>query len=153
MKVILLRDIERLGRRGDVVSVRDGFARNYLLPGKLALIADEANLRQLESIKSQIASQETKLTRRFLDQAQRLGLVTVKTALKMGAEGAFGAITNADIADLLEKAGHKVDKHAILLDEPIKAPGVYDIPIKLGRDITATVKLWVVEEAAGSNGS
>ncbi len=149
MKVILLSDIERLGKRGEVVVVRDGFARNYLLPKKLALIADEVNLRQLETIKKQIAGQETRVTRRLLDAAQRLGLVTVKTALKMGAEGAFGAITNADIADLLEKAGHKVDKHAILLEEPIKAPGVYDIPIKLGQNITATVKLWVVEEAAG----
>jgi|UniRef100_A0A7V3PSC7 large subunit ribosomal protein L9 len=149
MKVILLSDIDRLGKRGEVVNVRDGFARNYLLPRKLALVADENNLRQLENIKKEIASREEKITRRLVDMAQRLGMVTIKTGIKMGAEGAFGAITNADIALLLEQAGHKVDKHAIVLAEPIKAPGVYDIPVKLGHEITATVKLWVVEEAAG----
>ncbi|MEO0004491.1 MAG: 50S ribosomal protein L9 [candidate division WOR-3 bacterium] len=149
MRVILLSDIERLGKRGEVVEVRDGFARNFLLPRKLALVADEANLRQLEMLKRQIASRETKVTKRLVDMAQRLGLVTVKAALKMGAEGAFGAITNADIAALLKEVGHNVDKHQIVLDEPIKAPGVYDIPVKLGQEITATIKLWVVEEAAG----
>ncbi|MGQ9707730.1 MAG: 50S ribosomal protein L9 [bacterium] len=149
MKVILLSDIERLGARGEVVDVRDGFARNFLFPKKLALVADEANLRQLESIKRQIASREMKVSSRLADMAQRLGLVTVKTSIKMGAEGAFGAITNADIAELLERSGHKVDKRAIVLDEPIRAPGVYDIPIKLGHEVIATVKLWVVEEAAG----
>ncbi|MGB9742720.1 MAG: 50S ribosomal protein L9 [candidate division WOR-3 bacterium] len=149
MKVILLSDIERLGSRGEVVNVRDGFARNYLLPRKLALVANENNLRQLENIKREIASRERKITQRLVDMAQRLGLVTLKTSIRMGAEGAFGAITNADIAALLAQAGHKVDKHAIVLAEPIKAPGVYDIPVKLGREVTATVKLWVVEEQAG----
>ncbi len=149
MKVILLSDIERLGKRGEVVNVRDGFARNYLLPRKLALVADESSLRQLENIRKQLASRETKITRRLMDMAQRLGLVTIKAGIKMGAEGAFGAITNADIARLLEQAGYQVDKHAIVLEEPIKAPGVYDIPVKLGHEITATVKLWVVEETAG----
>jgi large subunit ribosomal protein L9 len=149
MKVILLSDIERLGSRGEVVEVRDGFARNFLLPKKLALVADEANLRQLENIKRQLASREMKVSRRLSEMQERLGLVTVKTSIRMGAEGAFGAITNADVAELLKRAGYKVDKHAIVLEEPIKAPGVYDIPIKLGQDITATVKLWVVEEAAG----
>lgn len=149
MKVILLSDIERLGKRGEVVNVRDGYARNYLLPRKLALVADENSLRQLETIKQQIASREAKITRRLMDMAQRLGLVTIKTGIRMGTEGAFGAITSADIAVLLEQAGYKVDKHAIVLEEPIKAPGVYDIPVKLGHEITATVKLWVVEEAVG----
>lgn len=148
MKVILLSDIERLGKQGEVVNVRDGFARNYLLPRRLALVADENNLSQLENLKKQIANRELKITRQLTDMAQRLGLVTIKTKIKMGAEGAFGAITNADIAGLLKEAGYQLDKHAIVLEEPIKAPGVYDIPVKLGKEITATVKLWVVEEAA-----
>lgn len=147
MKVILLTDIDRLGSQGEVVDVRDGFARNYLLPRKLVLVANEKNLRQLENIKKAIASREAKITRRLSDMAERLGLVTIRTALKMGTEGAFGAITNADIAELLKETGHEVDKHAIVLEKPIKTPGVYDILIKLGQDITATVKLWVVEEA------
>lgn len=146
MKVILLSDIKELGKQGELVEVRDGFARNYLLPRKMAIVANEKNLRQLENIKKALASREAKRTKRLSELAERLGLVTLKTTLKMGAEGAFGAITNADIAELLKKAGQEVDKHAIVLEEPIKAPGVYDILIKLGQEITATVKLWVVEE-------
>jgi large subunit ribosomal protein L9 len=78
----------------------------------------------------------------------KLGLVSIKTSIRMGQEGAFGAITNADIAELMAKEGHEVDKHSIVLGEPIKGPGVYDIPIKLGHEVTATVKLWVAEEPA-----
>ncbi|MCL6466072.1 MAG: 50S ribosomal protein L9 [candidate division WOR-3 bacterium] len=149
MKVILLTDIERLGKQGEVVDVRDGFARNYLLPRKLAIIADEGNMRQLENIRQQIATRNARQTKRLMTVSEQLGLLTLKAKIRMGAEGAFGAITNADIADLLEKAGHNIDKHAIVLDEPIKAPGIYDIPIKLGHEITATVKLWVAEETVG----
>jgi large subunit ribosomal protein L9 len=148
MKVILLSDIERVGDRGQVVNVRDGYARNYLFPRKLALEATSAQLKQLDSIKSQLASRDAKITKRLTDLAGRLGLVSVKTTIKMGQEGAFGAITNADIAALLANEGHEVDKRSIVLAEPIKGPGVYDVPIKLGHEVTATVKLWVAEEPA-----
>jgi len=148
MKVILLSDVERVGPRGTVVSVKPGYARNYLLPRKLALEATKSQLAQLESIKQQLATKEAKITKRLTDFAGRLGLVSVKTTIKMGQEGAFGAVTNADIATLLATEGHEIDKHSIVLDEPIKAPGVYDIPVKLGHEVSATVKLWVAEEPA-----
>jgi large subunit ribosomal protein L9 len=148
MKVILLSDIERVGSRGTVVSVKRGYARNYLLPRKLALEATKSQLAQLESIKQQIATKEAKITKRLTDFAGRLGLVSVKTTIKMGQEGAFGAITNADIAALLAAEGHEIDKHSIVLAEPIKGPGVYDISVKLGHEVSATVKLWVAEEPA-----
>ncbi|MEO0078071.1 MAG: 50S ribosomal protein L9 [candidate division WOR-3 bacterium] len=148
MKVILLSDIERLGARGEVVNVRDGYARNYLLPRKLALIATPAQLKQLDSIKAQLASRDAKITRRLTDLASRLGLVSIKTTIRMGQEGAFGAVTNADIAELLAQEGHVIDKRDIVLAEPIKAPGVYDVPVKLGHEVTATVKLWVAEAPA-----
>jgi large subunit ribosomal protein L9 len=148
MKVILLADIERVGSRGTVVSVKPGYARNYLLPRKLALEATKSQLAQLESIKQQIATKEAKVTKRLTDFADRLGLVSVKTTIKMGEEGAFGSITNADIAALLAAEGHEIDKHSIVLPEPIKGPGVYDIPVKLGHEVSATVKLWVAEEPA-----
>ena len=148
MKVILLSDIERVGSQGTVVSVKRGYARNYLLPRKLALEATKPQLAQLESIKQQIASKEAKITKRLTDFADRLGLVSVKTTLKMGQEGAFGSVTNADIAALLAAEGHEIDKHSIVLAEPIKGPGVYDIPVKLGHEVSATVKLWVAEEPA-----
>jgi large subunit ribosomal protein L9 len=148
MKVILLSDIERLGSRGTVVTVKEGYARNYLLPRKFALEATKSQLAQLESIKQQLATKETKITKRLTDFAGRLGLVSVKTTIKMGQEGAFGAITNADIATLLAAEGHEIDKHSIVLAEPIKGPGVYDIPVKLGHEVSATIKLWVAEEPA-----
>jgi len=148
MKVILLSDIERVGDRGSVVNVKRGYARNYLLPRKLALEATKSQLAQLDSIKQQLATKEAKITKRLTDFAGRLGLVSVKTTIKMGQEGAFGSITNADIATLLAAEGHEIDKHSIVLSEPIKGPGVYDIPVKLGHEVSATVKLWVAEEPA-----
>jgi large subunit ribosomal protein L9 len=148
MKVILLSDIERVGTRGTVVNVKPGYARNYLFPRKFALEATKAQLAQLESIKKQLATKDAKITKRLTDFAGRLGLVSVKTTIKMGQEGAFGAITNADIATLLAAEGHEIDKHSIVLAEPIKGPGVYDIPVKLGHEVSATVKLWVAEEPA-----
>jgi large subunit ribosomal protein L9 len=148
MKVILLSDIERVGSRGTVVNVKDGYARNYLFPRRLALEATKAQLAQLESIKTQLATKDAKITKRLTDFAGRLGLVSVKTTIKMGQEGAFGAVTNADIAELLAREGHEIDKHSIVLAEPIKGPGVYDVPIKLGHEVMATVKLWVAEEPA-----
>ncbi len=148
MKVILLSDIERVGGRGQVVNVKPGYARNYLFPRKMALEATPAQLAQLDKIKAQLASKQAKITKRLTDAAGRLGQVSVKTSLRMGETGAFGAITNADIAELLAKEGHEIDKHAIVLDEPIKVPGVYDITVKLGHEVTATVKLWVSEAPA-----
>ncbi len=148
MKVILLADIERVGDRGTVVNVKPGYARNYLFPRKLALEATKSQLAQIDFIKKQLATKEAKITKRLTDLADRLGLVSVKTTIKMGAEGAFGSITNADIATLLAAEGHEIDKHAIVLSEPIKAPGVYDVSVKLGHEVTATVKLWVAEEPA-----
>lgn len=148
MKVILLADIERVGSRGDVVNVRDGYARNYLVPRKLGLEATAAQMKQLDSIKAQLASKQSKITKKLTDLADRLGLVSVKTTIKMGQEGAFGSVTNAEIAGLLQKEGYEIDKHSIVLAEPIKAPGVYDVPVKLGHEVTATVKLWVAEEPA-----
>lgn len=146
MKVILLADIDRVGDRGAVVNVKDGYARNYLFPRKMALEATAAQMKQLAGIKAQLASKQAKVTKKLTEQADRLGLVTIKTTIKMGPEGAFGAITNSDIAELMTKEGHPVEKHAIVLEEPIKAPGVFDIPIKLGHQVTATVKLWVAEQ-------
>lgn len=146
MKVILLADIDRVGTRGSIVAVRDGYARNYLFPKKLAIEGTERNLAQLDRIKAQIASRDARITKRLTEKAAQLGMVTVKTGLKMGSEGAFGAVTSAEIAELLAKEGHPVDKHDIVLDEPIKTPGVYDISLKIGHEVTATIKLWVVEE-------
>ena len=148
MKLILLQEIERLGERGKVVNVADGYARNFLLPRRLALPASKANLAQLDKIKSQLASRDEKVRSRLTELAEKLGAVAVKATLRMGEAGAFGAVTNADIAALLSEQGYDIDKHAIILDEPVKTPGVHDVKIKLGHEVTATVKLWVAEQPA-----
>ncbi len=148
MKLILLGDIERLGTKGQVVNVKDGYGRNYLLPRKMALRATPANLKQLETIRTQLASKEEKVKKRLTGLAEKLGLVSVKTTIKMGDEGAFGAITNTHIAELLTQQGFEIDRHSIVLAEPVRGPGVYEIPIKLGHEVTATVKLWVAEQPA-----
>ncbi len=148
MKVILLEDIERLGDKGHVVSVKDGHARNYLIPRKMALRATPASLKQLESIRSQLATRDEKTKRRLGGVAEKLGQVEIRTTIKMGDEGAFGAITNADIAELIAAEGFEIDRHSIVLAEPVKGPGVYDITVKFGHEVTATVKLWVAEQPA-----
>jgi large subunit ribosomal protein L9 len=148
MKVILLKDVERVGERGKVLSVKDGFARNYLIPRKFAIQATPANLGQLDRIRAQLATRDEKVRGRLTAFADRLAQVRVKTSIRMGEEGAFGAITNADVARLLAAAGHDIDKHSIVIEEPIKGPGVYDIPIKLGHEVTATFRLEVAEQPA-----
>jgi len=148
MKVILLGNVERLGEKGQVVNVKEGFARNYLLPRKLALRATPAQMKQVDNLRSQLASKEEKAKKRLAGLAEKLGLVSLKTNLKMGAEGAFGAITSADICELLGQQGFEVDRHDIVLEEPLRHPGVYDIPVRLGHEVLATVKVWVAEAPA-----
>ena len=149
MKVILTQTLDRIGNSGEIVNVKDGFARNYLLPRNLALPATAANLGRIEKIRKQFATREDKTRKRLTTLADKLSLVSVKTSLRMGEEGAFGAITNADIARLLAQAGFEIAKQSIVLSEPLKAPGVYDVPVKLGHEVTATIKLWVTEASPG----
>lgn len=151
MKVILLENVERLGTKGQVVTVRDGFARNFLLPRRLALQATPAQMKQLDALQRQLATKEEKARQRLAGLSEKLGSLTLKADLKMGTEGAFGAITNSDICELLAQQGHKIDRHSIVLDAPIKHPGVYDVPVKLGHEVMATVKLLVAEAPPGSN--
>jgi large subunit ribosomal protein L9 len=148
MKIILLENVNQLGDKGQVTNVKEGFARNYLLPRKLALRATPAQMKQLDALRSQLASKEEKAKKRLAGLAEKLGLVSLKADLKMGEEGAFGAITSADICEMLGREGFEIDRHAIVLDEPLRHPGVYDVPVKLGHEVLATVKVWVAEAPA-----
>jgi large subunit ribosomal protein L9 len=147
MKVILTDDIERVGTKGEIVNVKPGFARNYLLPKKKALIATENNLKFYNDQKNRLQGKEQRRIENAKTLASKLSTLSLKATLKMGEEGVFGAITNNEIAELLKQAGYEIDKHTILLDHPIHEPGVHDIPIKLAPEVTATVKLWVGEKA------
>lgn len=147
MKIILREDVERLGKRGDIVTVKDGYARNYLIPRRLALLATPGNLKTFEEEKKQQEVRENK-ARRLADQlAKKLKSVSITATVAVGEEDrVFGSITAQTISNLLKEKGFDVDKKKILLEEPIKALGVYTIPLKLHHDVQGKVKVWVVKE-------
>jgi large subunit ribosomal protein L9 len=148
MQIILQEDVEKLGNRGEVVEVKAGYARNYLLPQKLALPANAGNLKRLEKIRATLA----KRTASERDEAQTLGNtlagVTVTLIRKAGEnDQLFGSVTTADLADALDAQGHKVDKRRIQLTDPIKLIGESMVNVKLHQDVTAQFKVVVAREA------
>jgi large subunit ribosomal protein L9 len=152
MEVILREHVDNLGRRGEIVKVADGYARNYLLPRKLALLATEGNKQRIdkERVKFEAAEAEE---RKIADaMAARMNNLELEIPRKVGeTEALYGSVTSSDIAEALAKKGFEVDRRKIQLQEPIKRLGEFDIPIKLQRDVTATVKLKVVAEGEPEN--
>jgi len=147
MKVILIEEVENLGRRGQVVNVADGFARNYLVPRKLAMAATAGNLRYVENQKLNWAKQEAKQKEAAEVLAKALGEVTVSVAKKAGeGDSLYGSVTSMEIADCLVGLGFQIDRRKIRLEHPIKTLGQYTIPIKLHAEVTAHVKLAVERE-------
>jgi large subunit ribosomal protein L9 len=148
VKVILRQNIDKLGDTGEVVTVKPGFARNYLLPRGFAYEASAANLRQIEEDKSRV---EARSRRDYLEarrRASQLEGVSLTFHAKAGEESKlFGSITSSDIADRLNEQGldFQVDRRTIELDEPIKALGVFAVPVKLHTDVKPEVKVWVIK--------
>jgi large subunit ribosomal protein L9 len=148
MQIILQENVEKLGARGDVVTVAEGYARNYLLPRKLALEANAGNLKRLEKIRITLAKRTAGELEQAQKQAELLNAVTVSLARKAGeTEQLFGSVTAADLSEALAKQGFEVDKRRIQLEEPIKAIGEYSITAKLVHDVNATFKVIVTREA------
>lgn len=148
MKVILREDVYNLGRSGEVVSVKDGYARNYLLPRNLAMLASAANVKHLEHEKQVIEARQKKLKGSAEDQAKALGAVAVKISRKVGDQDKlFGSVTALDIAEALAKQGMKIDRRLVHLPEPIKTVGSFDVELRLHREVTAKIKVDVVGEA------
>ena len=148
MQIILREDIANLGRSGELVTVKDGFARNYLLPKKLAVMASEANKRQLAHEQSVIAARQAKLKGEAEIQAKKIGATKVKIARKVGEQDKlYGSVTTLDIAEALAAKGTQVDRRHLHLPEPIKALGTYEVELRLHHDVTAKVKVAVVAEA------
>ena len=146
-EVFLMADVADLGAEGDVVTVADGYARNYLLPRKLAAPVTDATRRRLAKIRVRRES-ERKLQ---LDAARELaaGLqkVSVTIPVKAGEnEKLYGSVTTAEIAEALDKQGVKLDRHCLALDAPIKSLGVFEVKVKLHAEVEAAIKVWVVEE-------
>jgi large subunit ribosomal protein L9 len=147
MKIILMDDVPSLGRRGDVREVSDGYARNYLLPQKLALHATAANLKNLEAIKARQDAAATKLTAQAQEQARAIEALHFTQARQASDEGRlFGSVGKADLAAFLSQHGIEIERRRIALDEPIKTLGEFSVPVRLHADVTAQFKVSVTRE-------
>jgi len=147
MEVILKEDIANLGKMGEVVRVRDGYARNYLLPRGLVLVANKRNLKGFEHQKRILAGQRERVVRQAQTLAEKLAATSLAIPVKTGEEGRlFGAVTNIDIEKALRAKGLDVERRRIHLAEPIKNLGDFEVSIRLAADVTATVKVSVVPE-------
>jgi len=149
MQIILQEDVDKLGTRGQVVEVAEGYARNFLLPRKLAMPSSAGNLKRLEKIRTTLA----KLTATERDAAQKvadaLNTVVITLTRKAGEnDHMFGSVTSADLAEELAKLGHTVDKRKIQLAEPIRTLGEYQVPVRLYSEVTAEFKVVVKREEA-----
>jgi large subunit ribosomal protein L9 len=147
-KVILQEDIDKLGHRGDVVTVKPGYARNFLLPRKLAIEATLGNMKALERIRVRLAKKTATELEAAQKQAAVLNGVEVRFTRKTGEnDQLFGSVTTADVAEGLATQGFKIDKRQVQLGESIKALGEYPVTIKVFRDVTAAIKVHVDKEA------
>ena len=149
MEVILREHVDNLGRRGEIVKVADGYARNYLLPRKLALLATDGNKKQIERERAKFDVKEADEQNAAQAIADRMANVEVVVARKVGeTEALYGSVTTADITEALAAKGFEIDRRKLQLVEPIKRLGEYDVVLKLHRDVTAHVKVKVVAEGA-----
>lgn len=147
MEVILRADVPKLGHRGDVVKVADGYARNYLLPRKLAVAATPGNKKVVEQEKTAAVRREVTERGEAEQLAAQLAQVTVTIARKVGeSDHLFGSVTSLDIAEALEAKGYHVDRRKIHLEEPLKNLGEYEVPLRLHREVSANLKVQVVRE-------
>jgi large subunit ribosomal protein L9 len=149
MEVILREHVDNLGRRGDVVKVAEGYARNFLLPRKLALAVTEANKRQIARERKVAETKDAEEKAQADAIAERLAQVQIDIARRVGEnQTLYGSVTSADIAHALQAKGFEIDKRKIQLPEPLKALGETTVPVKIHRDVSGHVKVRVVAESA-----
>ena len=147
MRIVLREDVDNLGRRGEVVKVAEGYARNYLLPKGKALPATEGNLKTIEREKRRYVVQQSKEKQEAEALAQRLAGISCTIVRKVGENDIlYGSVTPADVAEHLEKEGIQIDKRRVQIAEPIKSLGIYTVPVRLHSEVTAQLKVWVVKE-------
>ncbi len=148
MEVILIQDVEKLGHRGQIVKVADGFGRNYLLPRKMAVAATPQNRKWVEQQRARFLKEEAREKAEAEELAKLMQGAGVVITRKAGEQGTlFGSVTSMDIAEALKAKGYTIDKRKIQLDSPIKVLGEYDVPVKLHPEVTTTVKVKVEAEA------
>ena len=147
MRIVLREDVEKLGRRGEIVEVAPGYARNFLLPKGKALHATDGNLKRVEQERRKFAVRLAKEKEDAAAMARRLAGISCTIVRKVGEnDQLYGSVTPSDIAEYLVKEGVELDKRRILLDEPIKALGIYTIPVKLHPEVSGEIRVWVVKE-------
>ena len=147
MKIILLKDVEQLGKAGEIVEVASGYARNFLIPQREALVATAANVAQFESRRKQHEAVAERERRTAEALAKHLEADSLTAQVRVGEEDRlFGSVTAQNIQELLAEKGYEIDRRAVQLEEPIRALGVYTIELRLHPEVTAQVKLWVVKE-------
>jgi len=147
MKVILRQDYESLGNFGEIVEVKNGFARNFLIPRKIALEATQKNVKffEQENLREEITHSKNKRAAELL--AKKLEKISLTATVAVGEEDkVFGAVTSQVLTDLLKEKAFHIDRRKIQLDEPLKALGVYEVPIKLHPEVEVKIKVWVVKE-------
>jgi len=148
MKVILREDIPELGTAGQTIEVKSGYGRNYLFPRNLAIPASKANLKAIGEIEKQKTIREKKSRRQADIIKDKIEKISVSAEVLVGEEDrVFGSVTANEIAKLMETEGVLIDKRAVQLEEPIKALGVYTVPIKVDKEVTASLKVWVIKKA------
>ena len=146
-QVLLREDIDNLGARGEIVRVKAGYARNYLLPRNLAVEANVNNVRQIEGERAALAKREAKDRSSAELQAEALRKLTLKFERKVGEAGVlYGSVTSMDIAQELKEQGYEIDRRRIVLREPIKRFGSYEVPVRLHRDVTVQLPVSVLGE-------
>lgn len=147
MEIVLTKYVDDLGAIGDVVRVKAGYARNYLFPQKMAVRATEANLKLATAIAKREEDKENKIRKELEQFAAKLAQVSITSAVTVGEdEKVFGSVTAQNISDQLKEQGFEIARKDILLEEPLKALGQYDVKVKLGYGVTGAVTVWVVQE-------
>jgi large subunit ribosomal protein L9 len=148
MQIILREDVEKLGHRGDVVTVKPGYARNFLLPKKLGVEATAGNMKALERIRGSLAKKTATELEAAKKQAELLSQVSLKFIRKAGEnDQMFGSVTTGDVADGLKAQGFSIDKRQVQIGEPLKSLGEFPVTIKVFRDVTAEIKVHIEKEA------
>jgi len=147
MNVILFKEVDHLGKVGDVVKVQDGFARNYLFPKKLAYAATPDNLKRIEQQKIKQAALEAQKKREAEELAEKLNKLSCTVTVEVNdLDKLYGSVTETDIAKALEVEGFSIDKKAVVLEKTIEELGIYDVGIKLESDVMAKIRLWVAKK-------
>ena len=145
MKIILIKDVENLGKKGDILSVKDGYARNYLIPKGFAKEATPSVIKEFEMKEALKKKREEKKKREAEEIKNKIEKISLTFYLK-GKEKIYGAITSKDIIEELNKKGFNVEKGGLKIERPLKEPGFYEIPLKIHPEVEANLKVWIVKE-------